>query len=109
MKATIRQNAWDNWYGYVGGRRVDPHTTDTLERRLLNVVEEMAIASGTPVPAVFILPDEPAINAFAAGWTADDAVIAVTLKIGAAGSVEIAEAKVDRADLDKLRAARLEP
>jgi len=38
-----------------------------------------------------------------------NAVIAVTLKIGAAGSVEIAEAKVDRADLDKLRAARLEP
>jgi Zn-dependent protease with chaperone function len=62
----------------VGGRRVDPHTTNLNERRLLNVVEEMAIASGTPVPAVFILDAEPAINAFAAGLTTSDAVVAVT-------------------------------
>ena len=62
----------------VGGRRVDPHTTDTLERRLLNVVEEMAIASGVPVPAVYIMDEEPAINAFAAGLTTSDAVVAVT-------------------------------
>ena len=62
----------------VGGRRVDPHTTDAAERRLLNVVEEMAIASGVPVPAVYVLPDEPAINAFAAGLTTGDAVVAVT-------------------------------
>ncbi len=62
----------------VGGRRIDPKTTDLRERRLLNVVEEMAIASGTPVPAVYILDDEPAINAFAAGLTTSDAVVAVT-------------------------------
>ncbi len=62
----------------VGGRRVDPHTTDTHERRLLNVVEEMAIASGVPVPAVYIMDEEPAINAFAAGLTTSDAVVAVT-------------------------------
>lgn len=62
----------------VGGHRVDPQTTDLHERRLLNVVEEMAIASGTPVPAVYILADEPAINAFAAGLTTSDAVVAVT-------------------------------
>lgn len=62
----------------VGGRRVDPHTTDLAERRLLNVVEEMAIASGVPVPAVYVLDDEPAINAFAAGLTTHDAVVAVT-------------------------------
>ena len=62
----------------VGGRRVDPHTTDTLERRLLNIVEEMAIASGVPVPAVYIMDEEPAINAFAAGLTTSDAVVAVT-------------------------------
>ncbi|MEO5958261.1 MAG: M48 family metalloprotease, partial [Opitutaceae bacterium] len=62
----------------VGGRRVDPHTTDLHERRLLNVVEEMALASGTPVPAVFIIDDEPAINAFAAGLTTNDAAVAVT-------------------------------
>ncbi len=62
----------------VGGRRIDPRTTDLRERRLLNVVEEMAIASGTPVPAVYVLDDEPAINAFAAGLTTSDAVVAVT-------------------------------
>ncbi len=62
----------------VGGRRVAPDTTDLAERRLLNVVEEMAIASGVPVPAVFILDQEPGINAFAAGLTTADAVVAVT-------------------------------
>lgn len=62
----------------VGARRVDPHTTDTLERRLLNVVEEMAIASGVPVPDVYVLDDESGLNAFAAGLTTGDAVIAVT-------------------------------
>lgn len=62
----------------LGGRRVDPGSTDFRERRLLNVVEEMAIASGTPVPAVYVLDDEPAINAFAAGLTTSDAVVAVT-------------------------------
>ncbi|WP_158277535.1 M48 family metallopeptidase [Opitutus sp. ER46] len=62
----------------VGGRRIDSATTDLNERRLLNVVEEMAIASGVPVPAVYILDEEPAINAFAAGLTTSDAVVAVT-------------------------------
>jgi Zn-dependent protease with chaperone function len=62
----------------VGGRRVDPHTIDLRERKLLNVVEEMAIASGIPMPAVYVLEDEPAINAFAAGLTTSDAVVAVT-------------------------------
>ena len=62
----------------VGGRRVDPHTTEFKERRLLNVVEEMAIASGIPMPAVFVLEEEPAINAFAAGLTTADAAVAVT-------------------------------
>ncbi|MDB6093610.1 MAG: peptidase Ste24p [Verrucomicrobia bacterium] len=62
----------------VGGRRVDPHTIDLKERRLLNVVEEMAIASGITMPTVYILEAEPAINAFAAGLTTNDAVVAVT-------------------------------
>jgi Zn-dependent protease with chaperone function len=62
----------------VGGRRVDPHTTDLAERRLLNVVEEMALASGVPMPSVFVLDDEPAINAFAAGLSTADATVAVT-------------------------------
>ncbi|MEM6459348.1 MAG: M48 family metallopeptidase [Planctomycetota bacterium] len=62
----------------LGGREVEPDTNDPGERRLLNVVEEMAIASGTPVPAVYILDREDAINAFAAGWSPDAAVIGVT-------------------------------
>jgi Zn-dependent protease with chaperone function len=62
----------------LGGRSVDPRTTDLQERRLLNVVEEMAIASGIPMPAVYVLEAEPGINAFAAGLTPQDAVVAVT-------------------------------
>ncbi len=62
----------------VGARPIDPRTTDLRERRLLNVVEEMAIASGVPMPAVYVMDDEPAINAFAAGLTTSDAVVAVT-------------------------------
>ncbi len=62
----------------VGGRPVSPTSTDLQERRLLNVVEEMAIASGIPVPAVFVLDQEPGLNAFAAGLTTADAAVAVT-------------------------------
>ena len=62
----------------LGGRRVYPNTTDTTERRLLNVVEEMALASGVPVPAVFLLSEEMGINAFAAGHSPSDCVIGVT-------------------------------
>lgn len=61
----------------LGGRRVLPATTDTGERRLHNVVEEMAIAAGMPVPQVFIL-EEDGLNAFAAGFGPGDAVVAVT-------------------------------
>jgi Zn-dependent protease with chaperone function len=62
----------------VGGRRIDQHTTDPHERRLLNVVEEMAIASGVPIPPVYVLDDEAGLNAFAAGLTPSDAVVTVT-------------------------------
>ena len=62
----------------MGARRVDPATRDRLERRLLNVVEEMAIASGTRVPAVYVMDDESGINAFAAGYNISDTIIAVT-------------------------------
>jgi len=62
----------------LGGRAIDPQTTDLAERRLLNVVEEMAIASGIPVPPVFVLDNEPSINAFAAGPQPGDAVVAVS-------------------------------
>jgi len=62
----------------LGGRRIVPSTADAEEKRILNVVEEMAIASGTPVPPVFLLNEEQAINAFAAGYSPQDAVIGVT-------------------------------
>jgi Zn-dependent protease with chaperone function len=62
----------------LGGRLVDPNAADPDERKLLNVVEEMAIASGTPVPQVYVMDDEQAVNAFAAGFSASDAVIGVT-------------------------------
>ncbi|MEM7054752.1 MAG: M48 family metalloprotease, partial [Pseudomonadota bacterium] len=62
----------------LGGTEVDGSTSDPLRRRLLNVVEEMSIASGVPVPAVFVLEQEEGINAFAAGWSPSDAAIAVT-------------------------------
>ncbi|GAB3094301.1 M48 family metallopeptidase [Aestuariicella hydrocarbonica] len=61
----------------LGGKRLQPNTSDPSERKLLNVVEEMAIASGTPVPPVFLL-EEAGVNAFAAGYDANDAVIGVT-------------------------------
>ena len=62
----------------LGGRAINPQTTDLAERRLLNVVEEMALASGIPVPPVFVMENEPGINAFAAGHQPGDAVVAVS-------------------------------
>lgn len=62
----------------LGGRSISPDTTQPDERRLLNIVEEMSLASGLPVPAVWIMDDEEGINAFAAGHTPSDAVVAVT-------------------------------
>jgi Zn-dependent protease with chaperone function len=62
----------------LGGKRIFPNSTDPVERRLLNVVEEMALASGVPVPAVFLLDQEQGLNAFAAGYSTSDAVIGVT-------------------------------
>ena len=61
----------------LGGRLLPPGSRDPGERRILNVVEEMALAAGTPVPPVYILDNEPGINAFAAGYTIDDAVIGI--------------------------------
>ena len=62
----------------MGGRLVNMATTDLDERKLMNVVEEMAIASSVAVPEVYVMEGEEAINAFAAGYTLDDAVIGVT-------------------------------
>ncbi|MGH7992371.1 MAG: M48 family metalloprotease, partial [Limisphaerales bacterium] len=62
----------------MGGRLVSPNTTDPDERKLLNVVEEMAIASGVPVPQVYVMDGENGINAFAAGHKPGDATVTVT-------------------------------
>jgi Zn-dependent protease with chaperone function len=62
----------------LGGRLIDSNTSDTDERKLLNVVEEMSIASGVPVPQVYVMEDEAGINAFAAGHSTSDAAISVT-------------------------------
>jgi len=62
----------------LGGRFVAPNTTDPGERRFLNVVEEMALASGLPVPACYVVTTDLTINAFAAGNDVHDAAIAVT-------------------------------
>lgn len=62
----------------LGGQLIPRNTQDPNQRKLLNVVEEMAIASGTPAPPVYLLANESGINAFAAGFTPRDAVIGVT-------------------------------
>ena len=61
----------------LGGRLLQAETRNPIERKILNIVEEMAIASGVPVPPVYLM-DEEGINAFAAGWSPNDAVIGVT-------------------------------
>ena len=61
----------------MGGRLLSGNTTDPDERKILNVVEEMAIASGTAVPPVYLIEEE-SINAFAAGYHPQDAVIGIT-------------------------------
>jgi Zn-dependent protease with chaperone function len=85
--AVIGGGALMSWFGLrgggrsvaesLGGREVPHATRDADERRLLNIVEEMAIASGVPMPPVFVI-DDSGINAFAAGHRPDDAAIGVT-------------------------------
>jgi Zn-dependent protease with chaperone function len=62
----------------LGATRVEGASNDPTTRRLVNVVEEMALASGVPVPEIYVLEQEAGINAFAAGKTPADAAIAVT-------------------------------
>jgi len=62
----------------LGGVLVEADARDPLRRRLYNVVEEIALASGIPVPEIYVLEQESGINAFAAGFTAADAAVAVT-------------------------------
>lgn len=62
----------------LGGRLIGVDTSDADERKLRNVVEEMAIASGVPIPKIYVLDEEPGINAFAAGHAPSDAAIGIT-------------------------------
>ncbi len=62
----------------MGGTRIDAAPSDPLRQRLRNVVEEIAIASGVPVPEIYVLEQEQGINAFAAGFSPADAAVAVT-------------------------------
>ncbi|MFU8847136.1 MAG: M48 family metallopeptidase [Opitutales bacterium] len=75
----------------MGGRKINPSTKRPQERKLMNVVEEMAIASGTPVPEVFLLDGELGINAFAAGFSLDDAAVGIT------------QGAIDQLDRDELQ------
>ncbi len=61
----------------MNGRLLNINTRNPDEKKVLNVVEEMAIASGTPVPPVYLIEDY-SINAFAAGYSPSDAVIGIT-------------------------------
>ena len=62
----------------LGGRLVGANTTDLAERRYLNVVQEMALAAGLPVPLCYVIDEDATINAFAAGNDPQDAAIGVT-------------------------------
>jgi len=62
----------------LGGRRLPSATTDPFERRAQNIVQEIALASNMPVPPLYVLDEERGINAFAAGVSPADAVVAVT-------------------------------
>jgi Zn-dependent protease with chaperone function len=62
----------------VGAVPVPPDTRDPQLRQLRNVIEEVAIAAGVPVPDIYLMADEPGINAFAAGYSASDAAVCVT-------------------------------
>ena len=73
----LRMGGGKNVAESVGGKQLSPNSNDLEEQRVMNVVEEMAIASGTPVPPVYLM-DEDSINAFAAGYSPSDAVIGVT-------------------------------
>ena len=75
--AKIRQGG-DAIAVWAGGRLVSKQTQNSLEKRLLNIAEEMAIASGTHIPRVYILEEEAGINAFVAGYTPNNTILAIT-------------------------------
>ncbi|NBC16793.1 MAG: M48 family metalloprotease [Bacteroidetes bacterium] len=78
MLRRLRQRGGAALASLIGARPIHYAQATPKERELLNVVQEMAIAASLPVPWVYVLDREPGINAFTAGYTADDAILAVT-------------------------------
>jgi Zn-dependent protease with chaperone function len=78
FKASMLSSGGGRVASDLGGTLVQPDVNDPLRQRLRNVVEEMAIASGVPVPEIYVLESESGINAFAAGHSPGDAAVAVT-------------------------------
>ena len=76
--ASLRSGGGESVAQMMGGTLLHPQTGNADERKIMNVVEEMALASGTPVPPVYLMENESGINAFAAGYTPDSAVIGIT-------------------------------
>ena len=76
----------------MGADAIAPDTTQTVDRRLMNVVEEISVASGVPVPMVFVMREQPGINAFVFGSSPQNAVLCVT------------QGCLDRFDRDELQA-----
>jgi Zn-dependent protease with chaperone function len=76
--AQLRRGGGGTVAELLGGKQILPGTDDFFEKRLRNVVEEMAIASGVPVPPIYVMENEKGINAFAAGFSPSDSVVAVT-------------------------------
>ena len=62
----------------LGARPAASNTENPQERRAQNIVQEIALAANMPVPPLYILDEEPGINAFAAGISPGDAVVAIT-------------------------------
>ena len=75
---TLRAGGGSSVARMMGGRLIQSGTSDPIERKIMNVVEEMALASGTPVPPVYLMDNEKGINAFAAGYAPESAVIGIT-------------------------------
>ncbi|HEV8239915.1 MAG TPA: M48 family metallopeptidase [Thermoanaerobaculia bacterium] len=96
--AALAKGGGESVASLLGGKPLEPGNASPAERRLLNVVEEMALAAGTAVPSVYVLPDEQGINAFAAGLSPNAAVIGVTR-----GAVE----RLDRDELQGVIAHEL--
>jgi heat shock protein HtpX len=77
LETSVLQGGGEALARQAGAREAWPASREA-ERRLCNIVSELAIAASMQPPQVMVLPREDSINAFAAGWDETDAVVAVT-------------------------------